>query len=71
MSGGNRRPVLRHGDEGADVADLQRLLGMKTGNGVGAFDSLTEAAVRTFQRRHRLTVSGVVDAETWAKLERH
>lgn len=63
------RRVLRRDDVGPDVAQLQRLLGMKVGNGIGTFGSLTEAAVKTFQRSQRLTVDGIVGPETWRLLE--
>lgn len=65
----SKRPVLRRGDRGPEVADLQRLLGMKVGNGIGTFDIITEAAVRSFQGAHRLVVTGIADAEVWKKLE--
>jgi peptidoglycan hydrolase-like protein with peptidoglycan-binding domain len=64
-----KRPVLRRGDKNADVADLQQLLGMKVGNGIGVFDGMTEAAVRSFQRSKRLPVSGICDSTTWLLLE--
>jgi carboxyl-terminal processing protease len=63
------RPTLKRGDKSEDVADLQKLLGMKVGNGIGVFDGLTEAAVRSFQRSKRLPVTGIADSSTWRALE--
>lgn len=63
------RPVLRRGATGTDVADLQRMLGLKVGNGIGTFGPVTEAAVRSFQRQQRLTVDGIAGAQVWRALE--
>jgi peptidoglycan hydrolase-like protein with peptidoglycan-binding domain len=65
----SKRPVLRRGDKSSDVAELQQLLGMKVGNGIGKFDGLTEAAVRSFQRSKKLPVTGIADSSTWRALE--
>jgi peptidoglycan hydrolase-like protein with peptidoglycan-binding domain len=61
--------VLRRGDKNSDVADLQKLLGMKAGNGIETFDGITEAAVRSFQRSKHLPVTGTADSATWRALE--
>jgi peptidoglycan hydrolase-like protein with peptidoglycan-binding domain len=67
------RPVLRRGDLNVDVGVAQQKL-----NVAGAdprlevdaeFGSRTERAVRTFQRRHDLGATGVLDAATWAALD--
>ena len=64
------RPVLRMGDTGNDVIDLQSEL-IDAGYRVradGKFGPHTDEAVRDFQERHELTVDGVVGARTWALL---
>lgn len=63
------KPVLRRGMKGEPVAELQRLLGMNVGNGIGTFGPLTEAAVRSFQRQQKLPVDGIVGAATWEALQ--
>lgn len=66
-------PVLKKGCEGDSVKALQTLLiGYKYscgGSGVdGDFGAATHDAVCRFQKNNGLTVTGVVDAETWNKL---
>lgn len=60
-------PVLRRGDRGPDVLELQRQLD-KAGFDVGlvdkAFGPKTEAAVRELQRRRGLTVDGIAGPRT-------
>lgn len=63
-------PVLRMGDKGNDVIDLQNEL-MGAGYRVwvdGDFGQHTDEAVRDFQERHWLIVDGVVGVRTWALL---
>jgi len=48
------------------VISLQRTLHVTPVD--GAFVPMTAAAVMAFQRTHRLTPSGIVDAHTWAAL---
>jgi Transglycosylase-like domain/Putative peptidoglycan binding domain len=62
---GTARAVLAPGDRGADVATVQRALGMP---GSGRFDARTRRAVRVFQARHRLVVDGLVGPRTRAAL---
>ena len=60
------RPILRRGSSGEAVRELQRLLGGLTVD--GQFGPRTEESVRAFQRRHNLTVDGVVGPITWGRL---
>jgi putative chitinase len=63
-------PVLRRGDKGNHVVDLQNKLvgaGYRVSSD-GVFGRYTEEAVRDFQKRHGLTVDGVVGVRTWALL---
>lgn len=64
-------PVLRSGDRGPAVRLLQTLLrdrGFYRGAIDGVFGARTERAVREFQRREGLTVTGVVTGPTWRAL---
>lgn len=64
-------PVLRRGDRGAAVTRLQQLLqnaGVSPGAIDGIFGSMTDNAVRTFQARRGLAVTGVVNVATWVAL---
>lgn len=65
-------PELHHGDRGEDVARAQLLMN-RDGALVeedGMFGPGTEAALRVCQARMGVAVNGVVDAPTWAALER-
>jgi len=65
--------VLRRGDRGEDVAELQRLLtaaGWYT-RADGVFGPLTEAAVRTYQGEAGLTQDGLAGSRTLAALRAH
>lgn len=62
--------VLRSGSRGEQVKTLQRLL---VGFGFdlkidGAFGTMTDRAVRTFQRKNNLSADGIVGTKTWHKL---
>jgi len=65
-------PILRAGDRGDAVRDLQhRLVG--AGHTIapaefGAFATTTEAAVRAFQTSRQIRVDGIVGPETWSAL---
>lgn len=61
----HRHPVLTVGSHGGPVVELQRDLGIRA---TGYFGTTTRSKVRTFQRRHHLRVTGVVDAKTWHAL---
>lgn len=68
---GSRRPVVRLGDEGEDVASMQRFLtflGFYAGQDHGRFDEGTDVAVRSLQATDGLTADGVVGQLTWASL---
>lgn len=78
VNGGKCEVILNElskGSEGAQVKSAQLLL---IGNGFscgkygadGEFGSGTLAAVRNFQRKHNLTVDGIIGANTWSKLLR-
>lgn len=66
-------PVLCKGHESDSVRDLQRLLvghGYSVGNS-GAdrkFGSVTESALKRFQKDHKIPETGKADAATWAAL---
>lgn len=65
-SGGARSAVvLRVGDRGAAVVELQRALGVEDD---GAFGPETHRAVMRFQERSGLAVDGVVGHLTWTAL---
>jgi peptidoglycan hydrolase-like protein with peptidoglycan-binding domain len=63
-------PILRRGSTGPQVRTLQYLL-RASGRSVAAdnvFGSLTEAAVRDYQKDAGLSVDGVVGERTWSSL---
>lgn len=64
------RPTLRRGLRNpateADVRQVQRAVGAAPVD--GAFGPKTEAAVRAWQRSHRLVPDGIVGPETWARM---
>jgi len=64
--------AVREGDEGAHVAQIQRLLygvGVYRGPINGYFSSQVEVAVKTFQQLCNLQIDGVVGPVTWRHLE--
>ncbi|MFE7791681.1 N-acetylmuramoyl-L-alanine amidase [Streptomyces sp. NPDC057460] len=64
-------PTLRRGDSGADVKRLQRSLTAALGttvDAVGTFGPVTATAVRTYQTRQGLAITGIVSSKTWAAL---
>lgn len=65
------RPVLRSGDRGAFVLDLQKQLadvGYPLGRLDGVFGTRTRAAVLALQADAGLTADGLVGAKTWEAL---
>lgn len=58
-------PTLREGSHGPAVVSVQKAVRVGAD---GVFGSLTDAAVRTFQRGHALAADGVVGAQTWSAL---
>lgn len=63
--------LLRRGNRGEEVKQLQRDLGM-TGNEIdGIFGPATERAVRTFQQNSGAKVDGLVGPETRAAIEKY
>ncbi|NJN32738.1 MAG: peptidoglycan-binding protein, partial [Synechococcales cyanobacterium RM1_1_8] len=66
-----QRPLLRLGDRGDGVVELQQLLqklGLLQGLADGDFGPITQRAVIAAQRRFGLEADGVVGPATWAKL---
>lgn len=63
--------VLRKGIKGEDVKALQRVLnarGYNAGAVDGDFGTKSDTAVKAFQTEARLTVDGIVGAQTWKAL---
>lgn len=66
------RTTLKRGSNDPAVHRLQRALnaaGAGRFRATGVFDAKTEAAVRTYQSRLRIGVSGVATRQTWNKLQ--
>ena len=61
------RPTLRRGAEGEFVKQLQQKLGVEV---VGHFGPRTEAALRKFQREHKIVPDGIVGPITWRALDK-
>lgn len=64
-------PVLKRGDMGDRVKDVQRAL-VKAGNKDlavnGIFDAATDLVLRVFQKNRGIPQTGTTDAATWAAL---
>ncbi|MFD8496212.1 peptidoglycan-binding protein [Amycolatopsis sp. NPDC059657] len=63
-SGGHA--TVRRGSTGADVALVQRYLGLKAD---GVFGADTESAVKRYQSAQGLTADGIVGAATWGRID--
>lgn len=57
--------LLKLGDRGEKVKKIQTELGLQPH---GLFDKFTEAAIRNYQRKHNLTVDGIVGFQTSAHM---
>ena len=67
------RPLLKPGDSGAPVKQLQQELtqmGLYAGAVDGLYGATTDQAVRSLQRQQEFTVDGVAGAQTWQSLGR-
>ncbi|MDR0405045.1 MAG: LysM peptidoglycan-binding domain-containing protein [Oscillospiraceae bacterium] len=65
------KPILKVGDKGTYVAELQKQLqqlGYYTGAINSSFDSNTEKAVKAFQAINKLSPDGVVGNDSWGAL---
>jgi N-acetylmuramoyl-L-alanine amidase len=64
-------PVLREGDKGADVKQMQTLLekkGFDVGTPDGDFGPRTTTALKGFQKKLGVTADGICGPFTWGKL---
>lgn len=59
-------PLLRQGERGDAVRELQRALGIEAD---GDFGPITKQAVLAFQIKHGLYPDGIVGRNTWAQLD--
>ena len=70
---GNSRTLLRVGMTNADAVRVQRAMNAALASGLavsGTYRPATATAVKAYQRRSGLPVTGTVTAATWAALER-
>ena len=58
--------LLKNGSKGEDVKKLQKFLNIPDD---GDFGSGTETAVKNFQKKEKLKVTGIVDEETYRHLK--
>ena len=64
-------PIIKKGSKGVCVVAAQTMLNLHKcdcGKVDGDFGSKTDAAVKQFQKKYKLTVDGVIGAKTWAAL---
>lgn len=62
------RRILKRGDNGLDVIELQSALGMPLETIDGKFGNSTEHAVREFQSANHLRIDGIAGPKVYAKL---
>ena len=63
--------LYKKGDKGDGVKAIQILLngwGFDCGKADGDFGTNTDAAVRAFQKKHKLTIDGECGTQTWTAL---
>lgn len=60
--------VLRQGDEGPAVRELQGAIGMGVGGQTGVYGPTTRDAVVAWQREHGIAATGEVGPTTWAAI---
>src|SRR5215475_8289454 len=66
------KPMLRKGDEGPYVRELQEDLNTQNAAGLvvdADFGSLTDSAVRNYQGSRGLDVDGICGPDTWGALD--
>lgn len=64
-------PVIRKGDTGEIVKELQAILKYTFNYSISidsSFGSETKSVVKKFQEKHKLSIDGVVGPNTWKKL---
>lgn len=61
------RPTLRRGAKGDAVRELQTAIGVKPAD--ASYGPTTEAAVRSYQRKHGLVPDGLTGPAVWASLD--
>jgi hypothetical protein len=69
---GASHPMLRRGNQGPSVAELQEKLNHAIASGLdpdGIFGSKTDGSVRNFQSTRHLDVDGIVGDQTWGALD--
>lgn len=67
----SRKPILKRGDRGEAVAELQRRLRREDLDIAvdGAFGPATELALKVYQAGQRLKSDGIAGPLTWAQFE--
>ncbi|MEM9926774.1 MAG: peptidoglycan-binding domain-containing protein [Cyanobacteria bacterium P01_D01_bin.50] len=66
-------PELRKGSKGEIVKKAQRILKLTSdyiGYVDGDFGGIMESGLKSFQRRHKLPVTGIIDSYTWDALNK-
>lgn len=60
--------ILEKGHMGKNVERIQRAVGLAEKDVDGEFGPKTEAAVKAYQKKHKLKVDGRVGRQTWGKM---